>query len=179
MSPKRVLIVDDDAELVLVLATRCRRIGLEVQTAHNALTALTRMEEAIPDLVCLVVNMPTANGLGICELLAADPRTAEIPVIVLTGQRDAETIKRCRNLRARYMHKSGDLWKRVEPMIYELIDIDSSRRDETDVEHQTRRSGVGNGLNGRTDTRGRVLPGLGTTNLAFVSKNCLAGGIDG
>ncbi len=124
MNQKTVLIVDDDFQLTSALAARCRHIGLQTQEAHNALTALAKIEECAPDLVCLDVNMPTANGLSICEMMASDPKTAKTPVIVLTGQKDAETIRRCRDLCAYYVHKSTEVWRRMEPVIYELLDID-------------------------------------------------------
>ena len=141
MNPKKILIVDDDFDLVLALATRCRQIGLQVQTAHNALTAVMRMGEALPDLVCLDVKMPTADGLSVCEMMAADPEMARIPVVVLTGRKDEMTIRRCRDLLAYYLHKSGDIWRRLEPVIYELIDIEPPVDDKLPIQPRPTRRG--------------------------------------
>lgn len=124
MKTKTILIVDDDPQFVSAIAKRCQRIGLKVQYAHNALTALEIMEERLPDLVCLDVEMPTGNGLSICEMMASDITARKIPVIVLTGRRDPETVLRCRDLFAYYVHKSGSVWPRLEAVIYELIDIE-------------------------------------------------------
>ncbi len=121
---KTVLLVDDDEDLVESLKLRCRSIGVNVETAHNAFTALNLIDGCKPDLVCLDVNMPTANGLAICESMAQDPATAKTPVIIMTACCSPETIRKCSDLCAYYIHKSGDLWARLEPIIYELIDIE-------------------------------------------------------
>ena len=119
-----MLLVDDDADLVESLAIRCRALGLNVKTAHNALTAVNIMDDRLPDLVCLDVNMPTGNGLAICETMAGDPITAKIPVVIMTACCKPETIKRCGDLCVYYIHKAGNLWGRLEPVIYELIDVE-------------------------------------------------------
>ena len=121
---KTILLVDDDADLIASLQVRCKSLGLNVKTAHNALTAVKLIDDALPDLVCLDVNMPTGNGLAICETMAHDPTTARIPVIIMTACCSPDTIKKCGDLCAYYIHKSGDLWKRMEPVIFELIDIE-------------------------------------------------------
>jgi len=121
---KTILLVDDDADLISSMELRCKSIGLNVRTAHNALTAIMLMDHALPDLVCLDVNMPTGNGLAICEAMASDPVTAKIPVIIMTACCSLETLKKCGDLCAYHVHKSGNLWRRLEPVIYELIDIE-------------------------------------------------------
>ena len=124
MTKKTILIVDDDKDLVQLLAQRCQRIGLHVQTAHSVLMAMALLDQGLPDLVCLDINMPSGNGLSICEMMATDDEAAQIPVIVLTGRKDAETIRRCGQMCAYYVHKSTDVWHRVQPVIYELVDLD-------------------------------------------------------
>jgi CheY-like chemotaxis protein len=84
---------------------------------------MASLDEELPDLVCLDVNLPSGNGLSVCEMMETDPAAAKIPVIVLTGCKDAQTIRRCRDMCAYYVNKAGDVWRRVEPVIHELIDI--------------------------------------------------------
>jgi DNA-binding response OmpR family regulator len=74
-----------------------------------------------PDLVCLDVNLPTGSGLDLCECLVRDSEAPEIPVIVLTGRTDRETIFRSASLRTHYLRKSPDLWQRLRPLIEELL----------------------------------------------------------
>jgi DNA-binding response OmpR family regulator len=123
MNSPRILIADDDRELVGMLTLRCRQLGVTVETAYDALTALNCMRSRTPDLVCLDVNMPSGNGLSACEMLASEPAWATIPVIILTGRTDPETIMRCHQLCAYYVLKGGEIWLRVEPLIRELLPI--------------------------------------------------------
>ena len=125
MSQKTILIVEDAKDLVAVLATRCEKMGLNVRMAYDVPDALQSLDEQLPDLICLDVNLPSGNGLDVREALANDPRTNEIPVIVLTGCKDHETIRRCGDLRVKYVHKPGMLWQRIEPLIDELIGVDA------------------------------------------------------
>jgi CheY-like chemotaxis protein len=123
MTTKTILIADDDVDLLAVLAARSRRLGLEVRTARDAVETLNRVQQAPPDVVCLDVNMPCGNGLSVCEMLATDPRFRSLPVIVMTGRSDEGTVRRCHDLCAYYVLKSSDVWKRVEPLLRELLGI--------------------------------------------------------
>jgi CheY-like chemotaxis protein len=123
MTTRRVLIADDDAPLVNLMKFRCRSLGLVVQTAHNAMIALTLIHKDPPDLILLDISMPGGNGLAVCEMLATDRRLSKIPVIILTGKSDEETVGRCRASKAHYMWKSMDVWDRLKPMICGLLAI--------------------------------------------------------
>jgi len=120
MKPPKVLLVDDDIEFVKALAERCLSLGMEVQKAHNTLTALTILGLGTPDIICLDVEMPTGNGLGVREFLMSNPSVARVPVIMLTGHRNEGTIRRCAELRARYVHKTPDYWPHLKRAFYEI-----------------------------------------------------------
>ncbi len=109
MPEKTILIADDDHELVHVLAVRCRRLGLNVLCAHDAFTSLSLVKTGRPDVVCLDVDMPAGNGLGVCEMLSSDAECRTIPIIILTGRTDPETIMRCHSLCAYYVEKCADV----------------------------------------------------------------------
>jgi DNA-binding response OmpR family regulator len=121
MTTERILVVDDDREFAESIATRCRGLGFEVETACTPLAAIASMVAHPPDLLCLDVNLPTGNGLDLCEYLVRDSTEPQLPVIVLTGQTDRETIFRSTSLRTRYLHKSPDVWQRLRPVIEELL----------------------------------------------------------
>jgi CheY-like chemotaxis protein len=123
MCKKTVLIADDDRDLLTALEFRCKHLGLEVVTAEDALTALSCVDFAVPDLVCLDVDMPGGNGLATCEMMASDERLSSIPVIIITGSTDDQTVRRCQKMRAHYVLKGSDTWSKVEPLIRELLDI--------------------------------------------------------
>jgi CheY-like chemotaxis protein len=58
-------------------------------------------------------------------MLASHERLAKIPVIMLTGNCDQDTIRRCYNMCAYFVPKCPDVWPRVEPLLYELLDVDA------------------------------------------------------
>jgi DNA-binding response OmpR family regulator len=121
VSQKIVLLADDDQELVTALAHRCRRRGLKVCCAYDAFSALSLARSAPPDMICLDVEMPAGNGLSVCEMLASDEACRSIPVAILTGKNDPDTIVRCHNMCAYYIEKCSDIWSRLEPLIDELL----------------------------------------------------------
>jgi len=121
MKPKRILLADDDPALVTALARRCLALGLEVDLAYDAVSALNQIRAQRPDVVCVDVHMPGGNGLGVCEMLASDERTRGLPLIVLTGSEDPETVRRCHTLKAYYVPKCADVWQRIEPLLNELL----------------------------------------------------------
>ena len=122
MSTKHILIADDDKDLVDSLKLRCRHLGLTVTVVHDALSALSAVRQSPPDLICLDVNMPAGNGLSVCEMLATDPSWSSIPVIIITGKADQQIEQRCHALGAYFVPKCPDLWSRVEPLIFELLE---------------------------------------------------------
>jgi DNA-binding response OmpR family regulator len=118
-----VLIADDDRDLVEALTVRCRGLGLGVYTAYDAFTALSIVRTRRPDLACLDVEMPAGNGLSVCEMLATDKECAAMPVIILTGKCDSDTIRRCHSLCVYYVEKCADVWPRIEPLLREHFKI--------------------------------------------------------
>jgi CheY-like chemotaxis protein len=124
VTTQQVLIADDDRDLTRVLALRVQDLGLVPLVANDALSALNLIHRQRPEVVLLDVNMPAGNGLSVCEMLASDPRLAAIPVVVLTGRSDEETIRRCQTMCAYYVLKSTDVWERLEPLLRELLAID-------------------------------------------------------
>jgi CheY-like chemotaxis protein len=122
MTGKRIFIADDDEMLVKALKARCEQLGLEVATAHDGLTALTSILVCTPDVVLLDLDMPCGSGTSVLDLIANDPAYGDIPVIILTGTQNQATIQRCRELRARYIQKGGDVWQRLQPVIQELLE---------------------------------------------------------
>ncbi len=83
----RILVVDDAADLLVLIAKVLQQDGYDVITATDAGEALTKAAEAPqPDLILLDVEMPGATGFDVCRVLKGDPATAEIPVIFLTGR---------------------------------------------------------------------------------------------
>jgi CheY-like chemotaxis protein len=74
-----------------------------------------------PDLIILDVNMPSGNGLAVCEMMASDPRYAGIPVIIHSILGDEATRERCRRLGARHVEKSSKSWAQIKSLVETLI----------------------------------------------------------
>jgi cyclic di-GMP phosphodiesterase len=81
----RLLVVDDDAALRILLRTTFEVVDIEVDEADSAEEAQEKIEGRAPDVVVLDVGMPGMDGLTLCRQLKEDPVTADIGVVLLTG----------------------------------------------------------------------------------------------
>ena len=84
MSP-RVLVVDDDPEIVDAVGEALQDDGYLVETATDGAAALKRVLEAPPDLIVLDVRMPNINGWEFCEIVRRQSHTRDVPVLFLTA----------------------------------------------------------------------------------------------
>jgi PAS domain S-box-containing protein len=80
----RLLVVDDDRDIIRLLYHRLRRDGYLVDTAVSGAEALARISQTRPDLIVLDVLMPGMDGYQVLEQLKADPVTADVPVVILS-----------------------------------------------------------------------------------------------
>ena len=81
----RLLVVDDHANLRMLLRTTFEIIDIEVEEAGSAAEALRRIANRTPDVIVLDVALPDLDGVTLCERLRSEPATAEIPIVLLTG----------------------------------------------------------------------------------------------
>jgi two-component system cell cycle response regulator len=81
----RVLVVDDILSNVKLLEAKLTSEYFEVVTAYSGLEALARMEESEPDIVLLDVMMPGMDGFEVCRRIKANPKTAHVPVVMVTA----------------------------------------------------------------------------------------------
>jgi diguanylate cyclase (GGDEF)-like protein len=90
----RLLIVDDDLLVRTMAAESLKAVGFEVSEAGDGPSGLAQIEKCRPDLLLLDVIMPGMDGYAVCRALRESPRLARIPVIMLTGLDDTESIER-------------------------------------------------------------------------------------
>jgi len=91
---KKVLIVDDEPNIVLSVEFLMRREGHEVVTANDGQEAIDLLAAARPDLMILDVMMPRKNGFEVCAEVRADPALSQMPILMLTAKgREAEMKK--------------------------------------------------------------------------------------
>ena len=88
MSKQRVLVVDDDKEVVRLMRGYLEQAGYEVLMAYNGETAVHTLRRERPDLMLLDLMLPDRDGWDITRLVRTDPTLAQIPIIMLTARVD-------------------------------------------------------------------------------------------
>ncbi len=78
--------IDDEADLVTLVKFNLEREGWKVRSASDGVAGLEAARKDLPDLVLLDLMLPGMDGLEVCRKLRAEPRTARIPVIMLTAK---------------------------------------------------------------------------------------------
>lgn len=87
---KRILIVDDEANIARIIKFNLEREGFSVETVTDGMTALARVKREAPDLIVLDLLMPKMDGWEVAEALKRDPETARIPILMLSVVGDRE-----------------------------------------------------------------------------------------
>ncbi len=87
---KRLLVVEDNARLLRVIAVYLEKAGFEIMTARDGGDALLRLAETIPDLIVSDIMMPGTDGFTLAAGVRSNPRTDLIPIIFLTAKERRE-----------------------------------------------------------------------------------------
>ena len=82
---KKILVVDDDADVVQLVSFNLKRAGYTIGTASDGVEAIKKARSMAPDLILLDVMMPELDGFEVCKTLRRDPATASIPIMMLTA----------------------------------------------------------------------------------------------
>jgi DNA-binding response OmpR family regulator len=90
MKKKKILIVDDEDDILHFLELVLREKGYEVATASGGHEALTKAQLERPDLVLLDIMMPQMDGWEVLKLLRVDEGTSQIPVAMLSARTEAK-----------------------------------------------------------------------------------------
>ena len=118
---KKVLIVDDEPNIVISLEFLVKKEGFTVAVAADGEEALAKVAEFSPDLILLDVMMPKKSGFEVCEALRADPARSGLKIIMLTAKgRDTEMAKGLALGAAAYMTKpfsTKDLIARIREVL--------------------------------------------------------------
>jgi len=83
---KKILAVDDEKHILRLVQINLEKAGYDVYTGSNGQEAIERTREVQPDLIVMDVMMPIMDGFEALKTLKADPKTADIPVIMLTAK---------------------------------------------------------------------------------------------
>lgn len=84
--PKKILIIEDDKDIVSLLEYRLVAHGFDVITALDGAEGLALARSERPDLITLDINLPEVNGFTVCSMLKADEEYHSIPIIFLTAR---------------------------------------------------------------------------------------------
>jgi len=82
---KKVLVVDDDADVVELICFNLKRAGFSVGTAANGIEAIKKARSLSPDLIVLDLMLPELDGFAVCETLRRNAATAAVPIVMLTA----------------------------------------------------------------------------------------------
>ncbi len=96
----RILIIDDDVGFRDLLRIHLTAAGYQVQVAEDGVTGGRALLEQTPDLIVSDLNMPFLDGFELLSLLHGDEETASIPVILLSGRSDGDTMAKAVELGA-------------------------------------------------------------------------------
>jgi diguanylate cyclase (GGDEF)-like protein len=88
----RVLVIDDDAQVLTALKHLLEPWGFEMFALEDARQYANAVIEAAPDLIVLDVDMPHLDGIQLCQILRSDPQSSGLPILILTARTDAATM---------------------------------------------------------------------------------------
>lgn len=93
MKNKKIMIVDDEAQLVDLIKLRLEKEGYQVGAAYDGEEALHMIRQENPDLIILDLMLPKMDGYMICSLFKRDKRFAHVPIILFTARSQEEDIQ--------------------------------------------------------------------------------------
>jgi len=86
MAKQKILVVDDEPDILEMVTVNLKSAGFEVVTAADGADALQKARAISPSLIILDVLLPESDGLEVCKGIRRDPKTALIPIIMLTAK---------------------------------------------------------------------------------------------
>lgn len=92
MSKKHIIVVEDEQDIAELVVMRLKREGYLAQAVHDGLAALEQIRSSPPDLVLLDVMLPGLAGTQVARELRKDPRTAHVPIVMLTARSEESDI---------------------------------------------------------------------------------------
>jgi phosphate regulon transcriptional regulator PhoB len=85
-TPKHILVVEDEADLVELISYNLKKEGFNVDSAMDGETSLSKIRKGRYDLVVLDLMLPGIQGMELCRILRNDPKTETLPIVMLTAK---------------------------------------------------------------------------------------------
>jgi CheY-like chemotaxis protein len=111
----KILLVDDEPALRELLRATFEGADVSVDEAESGLEAEARIRRRRPDVIVLDLRMPVMDGVELCKRLKADPKTSQIPIVLLTGADPDEARRAQRAGAAALVRKTCSRSSRVSP----------------------------------------------------------------
>lgn len=123
---RKVLVVDDDVELVELITDVLERDGrFEVRTANNGFDAGMQVREYRPDLIVLDIMLPDINGKEVCQRVRSDHSMEEVKILCISGMVEEDKVASLREAGANdFLHKPFEIETLVDRMC-SLLDIET------------------------------------------------------
>lgn len=97
---KKILVIDDEPEIILAIQIRLKQANYEVVSAYDGKDGIEKAAKEKPDLILLDILMPEMNGFQTLQKLKEDTQTMSIPVIMLTAKSQLDDVTKATNLGA-------------------------------------------------------------------------------
>lgn len=94
LSSASILVVDDHEQNLELLQAYLEEVGCRIRTARDGVEAMSEIESDLPDLILLDVMMPRMSGFQVCRQVKDDPRTRDVPVVMVTALSDVGDVER-------------------------------------------------------------------------------------
>ena len=121
MDKKRILIVDDEEDIISILKLRLEANNYEVLSAHDGQEGLNKARSEKPDLIILDLMLPKLDGYKVCSMLKFDKHYSAIPIIMFTARAQKEDEELGKKMGADgYIHKpfeSEILLKKIKELL--------------------------------------------------------------
>lgn len=144
----RVLVVDDDLDLLLLYRVLLEADGHQVSQAANGSEALSAVRDGAFDLILLDMMLPEVDGLGVLAGLAGDPRTQDVPVVIVSARVSvADQIRGLESGAVDYLTKPFSI-DRLRSLV---SSFDAMDREAVQLVRRAAMSRLGTGHPGTTD----------------------------
>ena len=100
MSKSRILLVDDEPDILETVSFMLQSRNYQVSTASGGQESLEKVKSEQPDLILLDIMMPDIDGYEVCMKLKSDENTRDIPVIMLTAKGESEAVLKSHSIGA-------------------------------------------------------------------------------
>ena len=97
---KKILFIEDEVDIVTLMQARLVSQGYQMLSAFDGEEGLKMVQEEKPDLILLDKIMPKMDGLEVCQRLKSDPKTKDIPIIIVSASGGKDLPERCQAARA-------------------------------------------------------------------------------